>query len=117
MPDIAARIGDCVAKPIKNKAKNCYHRLILAESRNGVNIALTQSKVEQKIMLPRNAEFRKGYAKDPQMIMDFMGEDQVSEFNDNEIILYAIITHMPESANEKTPEFIDIVFPFSFRLQ
>ena len=32
-------------------------------------------------------------------------------FNDNEIILYAIITHMPDSANEKTPEFIDIVFP------
>lgn len=111
MPDIAERIGRCVAKPRKNKAKNCYHRLLLVKSTKGVNIALTQSKVEQKELLPRNAEFRKGYAKDPQMLMDFMEEDQVPEFNDDEIILYTIIVHMPNLADEKTPEFIDIVFP------
>ena len=111
MPDIAARMGDdCTAKPIRNKAKNCYHRLVLAKSNNGINVAFTQSKVENKELLPRDAEFRKGYAKDPQMVMDFMEEDNTSESND-EVILYAIITHMPDPANEKTPLFIDIVFP------
>lgn len=110
MPDIAERIGRCVAKPRKNKAKNCYHRLLLVKSTKGVNVALTQSKVEQKKLLPRDAEFRKGYAKDPQMVMDFMEEDKTSEPND-EVILYVIITHMPDPANEKTPLFIDIVFP------
>lgn len=110
MPDIAEKIDRCVVESRKNKAKNCYHRLILVKSSNGINVALTQSKVEQKKLLPRDAEFRKGYAKDPQMVMDFMEEDKTSEPND-EVILYTIITHMPDPANEKTPLFIDIVFP------
>lgn len=111
MPDFAARIGSCDVKSIRNKAKNCYHSLILVKSGNRINIALTQSKIEKEEMLPRNAEFRKGYAKDPQMVMDFMEEDQDFEFSDAETVLYAIITHIPNSANEKTPGFIDIVFP------
>ena len=45
------------------------------------------------------------------MVMDFMEEDQSFEFNDDEIILYAIIIHKPSLGDEKTPEFIDIVFP------
>lgn len=105
IPDLAARIGSCVAKPRKNKAKNCSHRLMIKN-----RIILTQSKVEQEGTLPRNAEFRKGYAKSPQMVFGFIDEGEVSEI-ENEVPFYTIITHMPVLGNEKVPAFIDIVFP------
>lgn len=106
MPDLAERIGDYTVGSRKNKAKNCWHRLIRCD-----RIILTQSKVEQRRMLPRCAEFRKGYAADPQMVFDFLIEDdEAFEFED-EAPLYGIITHMPVLGNEKVPAFIDIVFP------
>ena len=103
MPDLAERIGNCVIKPRKNKAKNCSHRLIL---NNG--IILTQSKVEQREVLPRNAEFRKGYAKTGQLLL-FDNEDEIPNL-DNESPLYAIITHMPIES-DRNPWFVDIIFP------
>lgn len=105
IPDLASRIGSCVAEPRKNKAKNCSHRLMIKN-----RIILTQSKVEQEGTLPRNAEFRKGYAKSPQLVFGFMDEDTASEL-ENETILYAIITHMPAPQEESLPAFINIVFP------
>ena len=105
IPELAKKVGKYTTKKGRNKAKNCYHRLIL-----GNGIILTQSKVEQRGILPRNAEFRKGYAKSPQMVFDFLNEDEACEFGD-EAPLYGIITHMPVLGNEKVPAFIDIGFP------
>jgi len=105
MPDLAARIGNCDSKPRKNKAKNCSHRLMVNN-----RIILTQSKVESPGILPKNAEFRKGYAKTPQMVFEFMGEDKVSE-KENEACLYALIVHMPVENDNRLPLFVDIIFP------
>jgi len=105
MPDLAERIGGYTVKSKKNKAKNCWHRLILSNC-----IILTQSKVEQREKLPRDATFRKGYAESNQMLFDFMNEGEVSEF-DLEAPLYAIIVHLPANDNKRLPEFVDIVFP------
>jgi hypothetical protein len=105
MPDLAERIGGYTIDSRKNKAGNCWHRLILSDS-----IILTQSKVEQREILPRDAEFRKGYAKSNQMLFDFMNENEASEL-DAEAPLYAIIVHKPADDDKRLPEFIDIVFP------
>jgi len=106
MPDLAERIGDYTVGSRKNKAKNCWHRLIRSD-----RIILTQSKVEQRRMLPRCTEFRKGYAADPQMVFDFLNEDDEAYEFEDEVPLYGIITHMPVLGNEKVPAFIDIGFP------
>ncbi len=105
MPDLAERIGGYTVENRKNKAKNCWHRSIVSG-----RIRLTQSKVDQKGILPRDAEFRKGYAESNQMFLDFMNEGKSSELND-EVPLYAIITHKPTDNDERLPEFVDIVFP------
>jgi hypothetical protein len=105
MPDIAERIGGFKTRSLKNKAKNCCHRLI-----GGRCIILSQSKIEQRWILPRDAVFRKGYAADPQGVFDFVNEDEAREFEDR-APLYGIITHMPVFTNEKVPAFIDIIFP------
>lgn len=105
MPDLAERIGGYTVEIRKNKAKNCWHRSIMSG-----RVRLTQSKVEQIGILPRDAEFRKGYAESNQMLLDFMNEEKSFEL-DEEAPLYAIITHKPMDSNERIPEFIDIVFP------
>lgn len=105
MPDLAERVEGYTTITEKNKAENCWHRSIL-----GDRIILTQSKVEQRKTLPRDAEFRKGYAKSNQMLFDFMNEDEASEL-EAEAPLYAIIVHMPPDDNKRLPEFVDIVFP------
>jgi len=105
MPDLAERVEGYTTITKKNKAENCWHRSIL-----GDRIRLTQSKVEQREILPRNAEFRKGYARSNQMFFDFMNENEVSEI-DSEEPLYAIIAHMPAENDKGAPEFVDILFP------
>lgn len=105
MPDLAERVGGYTVQIRKNKAKNCWHRSIISG-----RVRLTQSKVEQVGILPRDAEFRKGYAESNQMLLYFMNEEKSSELNE-EAPLYAIITHKPMDNNERLPEFIDIVFP------
>lgn len=105
MPDLAERIGGYSVEIRKNKAKNCWHRSIMSG-----RVRLTQSKVDQIGILPRDAEFRKGYAESNQMLLEFMNEEKSSELNE-EAPLYAIITHKPMDSNERLPEFIDIVFP------
>ena len=105
MPDLAERVEGYTTITKKNKAENCWHRSIL-----GDRIRLTQSKVEQQEILPRNAEFRKGYAESNQMLLDFMNEDEASML-DVEVPLYAIIAHMPVENNKGAPEFVDILFP------
>jgi hypothetical protein len=105
MPDLAARVEGYTTITEKNKAENCWHRSIL-----GDRIRLTQSKVEQREILPRNAEFRKGYARSNQMLFDFMNEKEVCEIHSEEP-LYAIIVHMPAENDEGVPEFVDLIFP------
>lgn len=108
IPDLAEGIESCVAESRKNKAKNCSHRLIVNN-----RIILTQSKVEQSEILPRNAEFRSGYAESPQMFFSFMNEDKTPE-SDEKAPLYAIIIHMPMENSKNSPEFVNIVFPDKF---
>ncbi|GAH80894.1 unnamed protein product, partial [marine sediment metagenome] len=60
--------------------------------------------------LPREAEFRKGYAASPQMVFEFMKDRESAELDDN-LTLYTIIVHMPRADDKGVPEFIDIVFP------
>lgn len=105
MPDLAERIGGYTVETRRNKAKNCWHRSIVSG-----RIRLTESKVENEGILPRDAEFRKGYAELNQMLLDFMSEGRNSKLN-VESPLYAIITHKPMDNNERIPEFIDIIFP------
>ena len=105
MPDIATRIGGYTVESRKNKAKNCWHRSIVSG-----RIRITQSKVDQQGILPRDAEFRKGYAESNQMLLDFMNEDKSPELNE-EAPLYAIITHKSADDDGLLPEFVDIVFP------
>ena len=105
MPDLAARIGGYAVESRRNKAKNCWHRCIVSG-----RIRLTQSKVEHEGVLPRDAEFRKGYAESNQMLLAFMSEGRSSELNE-ESPLYAIVTHKPTDSDERLPEFVDVVFP------
>jgi len=105
MPDIAARLSGWKACTAENKAKNCSHRLVIGEG-----IVISESKVEERETLPREAEFRRGYARSPQMVFEFM-KDQESAELDGQLTLYAIIVHMPRAEDKGVPEFIDIVFP------
>lgn len=85
-----------------NAKRNCSHRLV---SCGGV--MLTQSLVEHKKALPREAIYREGYARDPQYYL--FGEDDPPI---EEAPLYGIITHMPVSGRENgLAAFVDIVFP------
>jgi len=85
-----------------NKSKNCSHR-VLACGR----VLLTQSLVEREGMLPREAEYRKGYARDPQYLL-FEREDPPAQ----DASLYGIVTHMPLSQRDSgIPAFVDILFP------
>lgn len=105
MPDIAARLSGWNAYTAENKAKNCWHRLVI-----GDGIVISQSKVEERGTLPREAEFRKGYAASPQGVFEFMKDQESAELDDN-LTLYCIIVHMPRADDKRVPEFIDIVFP------
>jgi len=85
-----------------NRKGNCHHRVLVCG-----RVMLTQSLVEQEGVLPREAKFRQGYARDPQYLL--FGEDDPP---DEDAPLYAIITHMPVSQKENgIPAFIDVVFP------
>jgi hypothetical protein len=68
---------------------------------------LTQSLVEYEGLLPREAVYREGYARDPQLYL--FGEKDLPQ---EDASLYGIITHMPFSGKENgVPAFVDIVFP------
>jgi hypothetical protein len=85
-----------------NKTKNCSHRVLVCG-----RILLTQSLVEHGGILPREAEYRKGYARDAQYLL-FEHEEAPAE----DAPLYGIVTHMPVSRQDAgVPAFIDILFP------
>lgn len=85
-----------------NAKRNCSHRLICCG-----RVTLTQSLVDRKITLPREAIYREGYARDPQYSL--FGEEEPSI---EEAPLYGIITHMPVSSRDNgIVSSVDIVFP------
>jgi len=85
-----------------NARRNCSHRLVCCG-----RVILTQSLVEHEGLLPREAVYREGYARDPQLYL-FVEKDLPQE----DVSLYGIITHMPLSGKENgVPAFVDIVFP------
>ena len=93
---------------MKNRARNCSHNLLLIRDR----IVLTQSKVDRKALLPRDAFFRGSYAKSPQMEFDFAKDEASDRLNEEQGILYGIIVHCPSSSS-RLPEFVDVIFPDS----
>jgi hypothetical protein len=85
-----------------NKTKNCFHRVLVCG-----RVLLTQSLVEHEGTLPREAEYRKGYARDAQYLL-FEREEPPAE----DAPLYGIVTHMPVSRHDAgVPAFIDVLFP------
>ena len=107
LEDLANQHESCSVKIEKNLARNCCHSLMFL----GERIALTQSKVEKRGSLPRDAEFRGSYARSPQMVFDFVREELDSTQSDD-AVLYGIIVHSPQEI-ERFPRFVDIVFPDS----
>ncbi|HLO41240.1 MAG TPA: hypothetical protein VK176_09475 [Phycisphaerales bacterium] len=87
----------------RNAADNCSHRAIVC---NGV--LLTSSLVPVRAELPRNATFRRSYARSPQGFLEF-AEEPIDE----KALLYAIVTHAPDTKDKTMPAFIDIIFPCS----
>lgn len=93
-------------KSQKNRARNCSHNVFLL----GGQIALTQSKVDAREQLPRDALFRGSYAETPQTLFAFMKEAETTLAVDGQRMLYGILTHCPSEV-ESMPLFVDIVFP------
>ena len=85
----------------RNAADNCSHRGIEC---NGV--LLTGSLVDDRTCLPRNAVYRKGYARSRQGVLDFHAAPVNSQ-----ALLYAIFAHAPDSQDVTMPAFIDVIFP------
>jgi len=107
--EVALRAEDHTVKAPRNKARNCSHNLLFVNER----VALTQSKVDRREQLPREAIFRETYASNPQMLLDFMtdGErDCCSDGSEENKVLYGILVHSPSEA-PALPCFVDIVFP------
>jgi len=87
----------------RNAADNCSHRGIVC---NGV--LLTSSVVPVRAELPRDATFRRSYARSRQGYLEFADEPI-----EDKALLYAIVTHAPDTKNKTMPAFIDIIFPCS----
>ncbi len=87
----------------RNAADNCSHRGIVC---NGV--LLTSSVVPVRAELPRDATFRRSYARSPQGYLEF-AEEPIED----KALLYAIVTHAPDTKDKTMPAFIDIIFPCS----
>jgi len=85
-----------------NANRNCSHRLVFCG-----RVMLTQSLVERKKTLPREAIYRESYAHDPQYSL--FGEEEPPI---EDAPLYGIISHMPVSGRDNgIASFVDIVFP------
>ncbi|MEM8758009.1 MAG: hypothetical protein AAGF47_09535 [Planctomycetota bacterium] len=97
----AAELSEANLFTGRNAADNCSHRGIEC---NGV--LLTGSLVDDRTCLPRNAVYRKGYARSRQGVLDFHASPANSQ-----ALLYAIVAHAPDSQDVTTPGFIDVIFP------
>lgn len=84
--------------------RNNSHRILVCGP-----IVLTQSKIESRRSLPRQADFRETYAKDPQLSLFQEMEDDLSTAN-KELSIYSMLVHRP-SLDDRHPEFIDVIFP------
>jgi hypothetical protein len=89
-----------------NDAHNCSHNVLLL----GDRIAITQSKVDGRRALPREAGFRTSYAQSPQMVFEFAKDDNPCAGVEVESVLYGIVVHAP-SEIPSCPLFVDIIFP------
>ena len=88
----------------ENSSKDS-HRIIVCGP-----ILLTQSKVDRRSQLPREAEFRRTYAESPQLNLFDTSADEFVFAENDEDTLFAIITHKP-AENMDQPEFVDVIFP------
>jgi len=105
LAELGGRLDGCSVKNEKNEAGTCSHNVLLI----GDRIVLTQSKVDDRYRLPRDAAFRGTYARSPQMLFDFMN-GEIPPNPDSHQALYAIMTHSPSDVAH-LPLFVDIVFP------
>jgi hypothetical protein len=87
-----------------NIAKNVHHTKIVAG-----RIVMTASAVDDPRRLPRQADFRDGYARDNQPLLPAMQELEPPP--DPDAPLYAILCHGPSVDNPSLPAFADIRFP------
>lgn len=104
--ELARRFKEPGVLSRQNDAHNCSHNVLLL----GDHIAITQSKVDARMALPREAGFRASYARSPQMVFDFAREEEACMSVEAEPILYAIVVHAPSDLASR-PLFVDIVFP------
>jgi hypothetical protein len=103
--ELAGRTRGCTVKTRRNEAGNCSHNLLFI----GERIALTQSKVDDRHQLPRDALFRGTYARLPQTLLAFMHDDTTDAHTEEEV-LYGMVIHSPSDV-KCLPWFVDIVFP------
>ena len=104
--ELAERHDGCFVTTKPNYRRNCSHNVLHV----GEHILLTQSKVDARDALPREAMFRGSYAESQQYLLDFMENPQRYVSQGDHPILYGIIAHSP-SCKEHLPAFVDIIFP------
>lgn len=88
----------------RNRSDNA-HRIIKCGP-----LWITESKVESRYQMPREALFRQSYAEKSQlMLFEVNTHEEIS--GKGEEVLYGIVVHKPAPGLLGHPEFIDIVFP------
>ncbi|MBP7052005.1 MAG: hypothetical protein KBE65_13405 [Phycisphaerae bacterium] len=103
--ELAGRAKGCAVRTRQNDAGNCSHNVLFI----GEKIALTQSKIDDRYQLPRDATFRDTYARSPQSLFAFM-HDEATDADTDKKVLYGIITHSPTDG-KCLPAFVDVLFP------
>lgn len=88
----------------KNRCDNA-HRIIKCGP-----VWITQSKIESRYQMPREAVFRQSYAEKSQLMLFDEHACEEARKTDEEV-LYGIVVHKPTSGLLGLAEFIDIVFP------